>query len=87
MTTPRDLLIAAMDTTSVHTADRGDLSLALAGAGPAPVPAAGVRSWKHGGLPKRSRWVDDSTSGDGLLTIQSVLFSWCAACSNAERTV
>ncbi|MEU8828153.1 GPP34 family phosphoprotein [Streptomyces sp. NPDC048636] len=32
MTTPRDLLIVAMDTVSGHSVDRGDLSLALAGA-------------------------------------------------------
>lgn len=32
MTTPRDLLIVVMDSASPHTVDRGDLSLALAGA-------------------------------------------------------
>ncbi|QKV96475.1 GPP34 family phosphoprotein [Streptomyces sp. NA02950] len=32
MTTPRDLLIIAMDMASSHSVDRGDLSLALAGA-------------------------------------------------------
>ncbi|MBL1097348.1 GOLPH3/VPS74 family protein [Streptomyces coffeae] len=32
MTTPRDLLIIAMDMAATHSVDRGDLSLALAGA-------------------------------------------------------
>lgn len=70
MTTPRDLLIVAMDMPSGHTVERGDLSLALAGAEAVDLLAAGAIRLEDGRIvPGPVRELGDALLDDAATTV------------------